>query len=144
MELACCDFERFGNSSRQIAALGSATAEDYASFLPGRSFNRAGFADRAGLDLTIRGVSNTRLTDATAGTGALTTGFYINEVAAQGVNGSRIASVWVLAQNHNVLTLPRRECWPPMDCLARYRYRKAELIALRSRTRTGRKYLHTG
>ena len=70
----------------QLAALGIATAEDYASFLPGLSFNRAGFADRAGLDLTVRGVSNTRLTDASAGSGALTTGFYINDVAVQPVN----------------------------------------------------------
>ena len=70
----------------QLAAIGISTAEDYASFLPGLSFNRAGFADRVGLDLTVRGVSNTRLTDASAGAGAMTTGFYINDVAVQPVN----------------------------------------------------------
>ena len=48
----------------QLQAIGLSTAEDYSSFLPGLSFNRAGFADRIGLDLTVRGVSNTRLTDA--------------------------------------------------------------------------------
>ena len=62
------------------------SAEDYASFLPGLSFFRAGFADRAGLDLTVRGISNTRLLDVSAGTGALTTGFYIDDVAVQPVN----------------------------------------------------------
>ena len=70
----------------QLAAIGISTAEDYASFLPGLSFNRAGFADRVGLDLTVRGVSNTRLTDASAGAGAMTTGFYVNDVAVQPVN----------------------------------------------------------
>jgi len=70
----------------QLEALGISTAEDYASFLPGLSFNRAGFADRVGLDLTVRGVSNTRLTDASAGAGGMTTGFYINDVAVQPVN----------------------------------------------------------
>src|SRR5207248_6128112 len=70
----------------QLQAIGLSTAEDYASFLPGLSFNRAGFADRVGLDLTVRGVSNTRLTDASAGAGAMTTGFYVNDVAVQPVN----------------------------------------------------------
>src|SRR4029077_13109409 len=64
-------------SGDQLEAIGISTAEDYASFLPGLSFNRAGFADRVGLDLTVRGVSNTRLTDASAGAGGLTTGCYI-------------------------------------------------------------------
>src|SRR6185295_4115592 len=73
-------------SGAEIASLGLSTAEDYSSFLPGLSFNRAGFADRAGLDLTVRGISNTRLTDASAGTGALTTGFYIDDVAVQPAN----------------------------------------------------------
>jgi len=49
--------------------------QDYSSTIPGLSFNQTGFGDRNGLDLTIRGVSNTRLADTTAGTGALTTGF---------------------------------------------------------------------
>src|SRR6266436_2316801 len=70
----------------QLEALGISTAEDYASFLPGLSFNRAGFADRVGLDLTVRGVSNTRLTDASAGAGGATTGFYINDIASEPVN----------------------------------------------------------
>ena len=32
----------------QLQAIGLSTAEDYSSFLPGLSFNRAGFADRTG------------------------------------------------------------------------------------------------
>src|SRR5262249_44451016 len=70
----------------QLQSIGLSTAEDYSSFLPGLSFNRAGFADRIGLDLTVRGVSNTRLTDASAGAGGATTGFYINDVASEAVN----------------------------------------------------------
>lgn len=70
----------------QLQAIGLSTAEDYSSFLPGLSFNRAGFADRIGLDLTVRGVSNTRLTDASAGAGGATTGFYINDIASEPVN----------------------------------------------------------
>lgn len=57
------------------------SVEQYTSTVPGLSFNQTGFGDRNGLDLTIRGISNTRLADSTAGTGALTTGFYLDDVA---------------------------------------------------------------
>lgn len=62
------------------------SVEQYTSFIPGLSFNRTGFGDRAGLDLTIRGISNSRLADVSAGAGALTTGFYIDDVAVQPVD----------------------------------------------------------
>lgn len=62
------------------------SVDEYTSFVPGLSFNRTGFGDRAGLDLTVRGISNTRLADANAGTGALTTGFYIDDIAIQPVD----------------------------------------------------------
>jgi len=64
-----------------LAAQGITAVDQYTSSVPGLSFNRTGFGDRDGLDLTIRGISNTRLADSTAGTGALTTGFYIDDVA---------------------------------------------------------------
>ncbi len=64
-----------------LAVQGITQVDQYTSSVPGLSFNRTGFGDRDGLDLTIRGISNTRLADSTAGTGALTTGFYIDDVA---------------------------------------------------------------
>src|SRR5262249_5090240 len=73
-------------SGDQLTEMGLVAVEDYSSWLPGLSWNQPGFGNRSGLDLTIRGVSNTRLVDATAGTGALTTGFYINDVATQPVD----------------------------------------------------------
>jgi iron complex outermembrane receptor protein len=62
------------------------SVEQYTSFIPGLSFNRTGFGDRAGLDLTVRGISNSRLADVSAGAGALTTGFYIDDIAVQPVD----------------------------------------------------------
>jgi outer membrane receptor protein involved in Fe transport len=68
-------------SSRDIVSV-----EQYTSTVPGLSYNETGFGARDGLDLTIRGISNTRLADTTAGTGALTTGFYIDDVAVMPVD----------------------------------------------------------
>jgi len=65
----------------ELAVQGITEVDQYTSAVPGLSFNRTGFGDRDGLDLTIRGISNTRLADSTGGTGALTTGFYIDDVA---------------------------------------------------------------
>jgi iron complex outermembrane receptor protein len=73
-------------SGADLAIQGITSVDQYSSAVPGLSFNRAGFGDRAGLDLTVRGISNTRLADTTAGTGALTTGFYIDDVAVQPVD----------------------------------------------------------
>lgn len=73
-------------SGRNLSLRNIMSAQQYTSTIPGLSFNETGFGARNGLDLTIRGISNTRLADTTAGTGALTTGFYINDVAVMPVN----------------------------------------------------------
>ncbi len=69
-----------------LAAQNITNVGDYTSAIPGVSYNVTGFGDRAGLDITIRGISNTRLADQTAGTGGLTTGFYIDDVAVDPVD----------------------------------------------------------
>jgi iron complex outermembrane recepter protein len=69
-----------------LEAKGLDNVAAYSSAVPGLSYNQTGFGDRDGLDLTIRGISNTRTADQTAGTGALTTGFYIDDVAVQPVD----------------------------------------------------------
>jgi iron complex outermembrane recepter protein len=73
-------------TGEEMAKRSIISVDDYTSFVPGLSFNRTGFGDRTGLDLTIRGISNTRLTDINGGAGALTTGFYIDDIAVQPVD----------------------------------------------------------
>ena len=69
-----------------LARRGIISVDQYALFVPGLNFNRTGFGDRGGLDLTFRGISNSRLADVSAGTAALTTGFYIDDIAVQPVD----------------------------------------------------------
>jgi outer membrane receptor protein involved in Fe transport len=73
-------------SNKELGERDIMSVDQYALAVPSLNFNRPGFGDRQGLDITIRGVSNTRLVDGSAGAGAATTGFYIDEVAVTSVD----------------------------------------------------------
>jgi iron complex outermembrane recepter protein len=68
-------------SGERLQELRIRTVDQYALFIPGMNFNRTTLGDREGLDIQIRGVSNTRLADLSGGVGSNTTGFYLDEIA---------------------------------------------------------------
>jgi iron complex outermembrane receptor protein len=73
-------------SNQDLGERNITSIDQWALAVPSLNFNRPGFGDRQGLDITIRGVSNTRLVDGSAGSAAATTGFYIDDVAVTSVD----------------------------------------------------------
>lgn len=72
-------------SQDQIAQRGLNSILDLTRTVPGLQYSEVGGGQRNGDNIIIRGISNTRYYD-TGGTAALTTGFYVNDVAMQPVD----------------------------------------------------------
>ena len=67
-----------------IEAQGLTDLTDYAKFVPGLVYNGSGLGERAGPDIVIRGVANSRLFDFETNIGTNTTGFAYGDVQAYG------------------------------------------------------------
>ena len=72
----------FGES--QIVAEGFTGLADYAKFVPGLIYNGSSLGERAGPDIVIRGVANSRLFDFETNIATNTTGFMYGDVQAYG------------------------------------------------------------
>jgi iron complex outermembrane recepter protein len=68
----------------QIEAAGFTGLADYAKFVPGLIYNGSGLGERAGPDIVIRGVANSRLFDFETNIATNTTGFMYGDVQAYG------------------------------------------------------------
>tara|TARA_R110002096_G_scaffold101547_9_gene224590 strand:+ start:6596 stop:8950 length:2355 start_codon:yes stop_codon:yes gene_type:complete len=67
-------------SGEFMSNIGAETLEDYYGFVPSVTAGHNAFGERAGQNIIVRGVSNTRITGVDAGSQSATTGFYINDI----------------------------------------------------------------